>query len=336
MTFFTPIIDKVSENFENNIYPFYSYYNTLFPKKSISKGSQITYLSRDNFDFSVDKSRGTKMTYRYARNIRRRPYRRVSRVYKPLTSTYPPYRRRYRKRYVRKSYRYTRKPTQTSLISNSGSSLQKYINRNRRNVGLPPMQINLKTTFYPLNTANQWIAFAANQFSRVFYPHEIGKAAGDLTQREGDTARILPFTFKLHLRQPRDNTVTYRVMVIKFMPKQPESMAIMALPENVLRETGSVTEAIYSPYLSLKDGRLDYPFKVLYDKRFEISSYGADNSIRHYNLKIPQANVIYDEDSVTGVVARNAIVICVLTQAATAAVDWYWGYEAQIRFIDIN
>lgn len=331
---FSPVINSVLESVAEPIGEYYKFYKSWhdfltkpLPKPSIRRNPYI-----------INQFKKHSMSY-YRNN---RSYRRFKGYRRPRTS-YGRGKSRYgnkpmyKKRYYRKRYStYTKKTSQSSLRSNSGSKMQDKVNYLRKNIGLPPMQINYVNEFNPLDTANQWLAYAAGQFNLTLFPHAIAEGENDLNAREGETLRILPFTLKFHMRQARDITYSYRIILVKFMPKNPELQTTMATPQNILRETTTITDALYSPYVTIKEGRETYPFKVLYDNRFEISSYGSDNNIRHYSIKFPAANVIYDENDQTGDMARNAICLCVLTSAPATSADYYFGYEGQVKFLDLN
>lgn len=337
MSIFTPVVDRFVNNFGENIYSAYSTIYKTFtkkPKKHIP--SNLNYISRNNFDFQRDSRQGIKMTYRYNKRISRRGrYRRYYK--KPITfnttSQYRGKRRYYRRR--RKTYK---KPSINTLMrqlkANSSSSISNPLNRNRLRVGLPPMHINYFENFDPLNSTNRWLAYASNQFNFSWNLSEIPKGEG-LDERDGYTARILSFSLKLHIRQTRDTLKQYRVILVKFMPKLVGLWTTMCIPENILAHTNDISEALASSYLSIEEGRQDYPFKVLMDKRFDISSYGSDNSTRHMAYKIPGANVVYDTIDDTGDTWRNGLCLCVLTDADTDSASYYWGIEYKPKFVDL-
>lgn len=340
MTIFSPFVDRLSTNFAENIYPAYSFFKSFKKSKSKPSDSQITYLSRDNFDFAKNPERGTKMTYRYKKYINRntRRFPSFTTAYKTPSGGYTSTRRKYyRKKYYRKRYylRYNNNRVgQKSLMSGVGTKFTKKLNSNRSHVGLPPMKVNKVELFDPLNSANQWVAPVAGTWSYFLSPTVIQRDANNVQAREGNTLKFLKTNIYFQINQPRDTTIRYRFLVIKNMSKSVVSIATAITPDNVFSHTGSIEEMLISNYLTEEDERT-YPFKVVLDKFIVINSHGSDDSVRHFKFPLPVANVEYSEADETGDISRLGYAFCILTNATAASAQYYYGIKTVTRFLDV-
>lgn len=360
---FSSLVNKAEQYYADYIYTPYNY---IRPKRRrrIKIESNTSFLGRDNLDFQRDPKRGTKKTFRYEKDIKRRRkrseghffleqpknnnsmyVRRRKRTYRrrPIRRRRRSYRRTYSRRYRPTRRYFRRRPYRTRRVSGKylsrilnaapRSRIRKSINNKRFNLGLPPLTYGKYRDFSDyLDTANQWDTFDYDTWSFGHNFHYLAYSlASTNTSRSSNTVYCCPFTCRLWVAQPRDVAITYRFIILKVMEQNPVNYAFI-IPERVIADYANTTEGLYSNYLDNQIEQRPYKFKILYDKSFRKNSYGSDNAFFTMKFRIPGASVTYEDGLPNN--ETNNVMMFVITDAPAENATYYYGLKYRYYFTD--
>lgn len=269
--------------------------------------------------------------YRRSSRYRRRLYRRRLRRY-GLSRRYSGRRRYFRRRITGPSQKYVRK----LLTSRFDSKIRKRANNRRASLILPPIG-NAKwiDTDDTIIDGNRWAVYSPAVWSYFENLHTIAYVADSREHDERASYQIHTFPWNLlfQFTQPRDKNFYYRILLIKCLSEATVASSVYS-PTAVLRYPATSFTAVFSPYVDAQTEARPFPFKILYDKVINVSSYGADNADRNINIKVPSCNVIYDKTQANGNYSKNNIILAVVTTANAATGGYNWGVQGRMYFND--
>ena len=202
----------------------------------------------------------------------------------------------------------------------------KKLQRRRAGLALPPIALKRKVIF---TTAANYAAFAAGTWS-AYHRQDVLAVGATNTTRESTVIKYLPYTYTVQLTQAASVEHRYRLMMIRVFDNIANLTGIE--PQTVLRETGSIADALRSSYLVKEDRGIR--FSVIYDKTFSWQITAPRLRTKVIKIKQKANTVTYDTGDATGETAQNKTIFVMLTDATSGNANYQEAVKADLKFLD--
>lgn len=210
----------------------------------------------------------------------------------------------------------------TQMVKTPGGL--KKINAKRAEIALPDVAIKKVLKFHG---NGQYSAAGSTVWS-----HEedlnLVPIGSDENTRESNRLRFLPTKFKLFIDQAATTEYDYRILVVKDFDMRNSSLK----PNDIFANEAYWTTSVYKTM----DDRADSErrFKVILDKSFRFNTAAPTPTRKAVKIKLPAANIHYDDDDTTGAQKKNGLWLFIRTNAPDTNASYNFDYMVYYKFLD--